>query len=30
MITACVIVDINVTDLVRYDAYKKLAAPTVG
>jgi uncharacterized protein (DUF1330 family) len=27
--TAYVIVDINVTDPVRYDEYKKLAAPTV-
>ncbi|HEY9528890.1 MAG TPA: DUF1330 domain-containing protein [Anaerolineales bacterium] len=27
--TAYVIVDINVTDPVRYDDYKKLAAPTV-
>ncbi|HJS18271.1 MAG TPA: DUF1330 domain-containing protein [Anaerolineales bacterium] len=27
--TAYVIVDINVTDPVRYEEYKKLAAPTV-
>ena len=27
--TAYVIVDINVTDLVRYEEYKRLAAPTV-
>ncbi len=27
--TAYVIVDINVTDPVRYEDYKKLAAPTV-
>jgi len=27
--TAYVIVDINVTDPVRYEAYKRLAAPTV-
>jgi uncharacterized protein (DUF1330 family) len=27
--TAYVIVDINVTDPVRYEGYKKLAAPTV-
>jgi len=27
--TAYVIVDINVTDPVRYEAYKKMAAPTV-
>jgi len=28
--TAYVIVDINVTDPVRYEDYKRLAAPTVG
>ena len=28
--TAYVIVDIHVTDPVRYEDYKKLAAPTVG
>ena len=27
--TAYVIVDINVTDPIRYEDYKKLAAPTV-
>lgn len=27
--TACIIVDIRVTDPVRYEEYKKLAAPTV-
>ena len=29
IITAYVIVDINVTDPIRYEDYKKLAAPTV-